>query len=305
MIMPPPLQRGDSIGIIAPASAVDPSITQQAVALITQQGYIPVLGKAIYDQYGYLAGSDDARLDDVTQMFADPQIKAIFCLRGGYGSLRIVSRLDYRLIRRNPKWLIGYSDITTLLLAIYQQTGMLSIHGPMLAELPESNSTPWWQELWTMLEDPTRCITYPATKTAHYLFPGKAMGPVVGGNLSLLTASLGTPFEIDTAGKILFIEEVGEPPYRIDRMLTQLRLAGKLQLANGIIFGDFTKCDPPRGKPSISLLEILAETTQLVDKPAYMGLPAGHSLPNFPLVIGAPTIIDATACCCTIFPTIN
>jgi muramoyltetrapeptide carboxypeptidase len=301
MIIPPPIQHGDAIGIVAPASAVDPSLTQQAIALVTQQGYIPVLGKAIYDQYGYLAGSDDARYNDLTQMFADPDIKAIFCLRGGYGTLRIASRLDYRLICHHPKWLIGYSDITTLLLAVYQQTTMLSIHGPMLAELPQSNNTSWWQTLWTMLAHPTRCITYPSTKKAHCLFPGRANGPIIGGNLSLVTASLGTPFEIDTEGKILFLEEVGEHPYRIDRMLTQLRLAGKLQSANGIIFGHVTACDPPKNKPSIPLLEMLAEQMQLVGKPAYIGFPAGHSLPNVPILIGAPAKMDATTCCCTIF----
>jgi muramoyltetrapeptide carboxypeptidase len=143
---------------------------------------------------------------------------------------------------------------------------------------------------------------YPNIKKAQCLFPGEAAGPIIGGNLTLLAASLGTPYEINTTDCILFIEEVGENPYRIDRMLTQLRLAGKLQTASGIIFGDFTDCKAPDHKPSIPVETILLNHMQQVCTPSYIGLPAGHSLPNYPIPIGAPTYMDADACLCTIFP---
>jgi muramoyltetrapeptide carboxypeptidase len=301
-VIPKPIEKGTCIGIVAPASSVDLTKSYQAIDQLLDIGYIPILGDAIFDQHGFLAGNDADRLADIHRMFADPNIDAILCLRGGYGSMRIIDQIDFDLIRRNPKWLIGYSDITTLLNAVYQETGMLSIHGPMLAELPSSVDSCWWDHLWGLLQNPMSPFTYPQTKKTHCLFPGKAAGPIIGGNLTLLAASLGTPFEINTAGCILFMEEVGENPYRIDRMLTQLRLAGKLQAANGIVFGDFTDCHAPADKPSFPIEEILAAHMELAGTPAFMGFPAGHDLPNYPFPIGSPTYMDADACLCTIFP---
>ncbi|MCH5584053.1 LD-carboxypeptidase [Shimazuella sp. AN120528] len=299
-MIPKPLRKGAYIGIVAPSSSVDPDKTHQAIDYLYDTGYVPILGDAIFDQNGFLAGNDKDRLADLHRMFADPEIEAILCLRGGYGCLRIVDQLDFGLIRRNPKWLIGYSDITTLLNSIYQITGIPTIHGPMLAELPKSAGEDWWFDLWRLLRNPTGSYSYPKTKKAHCLFPGNAVGSMIGGNLSLLVASLGTAFEIDTAGRILFIEEVGENPYRIDRMLTQLRLAGKLQACSGIVFGDFTECHAPANKPSIPVREILTDHMQRVRKPAFYGLPAGHSLPNYPIPIGAEAFVDANACFCMV-----
>ncbi|MXQ55325.1 S66 peptidase family protein [Shimazuella alba] len=302
MIIPKPIFQGARIGIIAPASPIDPHLTYQAIDQLSEIGYEPVLGEAIFDQLGFLAGYDEDRLTDFHKMFADKTIDAILCLRGGYGSMRMIDQIDYDLIRCNPKWLIGYSDITTLLNAIYQETGVMTMHGPMLAELLGSVHTNWWSELWRRVSNPTCPYMYPNIKKAQCLFPGEAAGPIIGGNLTLLAASLGTPYEINTTDCILFIEEVGENPYRIDRMLTQLRLAGKLQTANGIIFGDFTDCKAPDHKPSIPVETILLNHMQQVCTPSYIGLPAGHSLPNYPIPIGAPTYMDADACLCTIFP---
>ncbi|WP_083964030.1 S66 peptidase family protein [Shimazuella kribbensis] len=296
MMMPKSISRGSHIGIIAPASPLEPIATHQAIEYLEKSGFVPVLGDSIFDQQGFLAGSDESRLADVHRMFADPMIDAILCLRGGYGSMRIVDQIDYDLIRCNPKWLIGYSDITMLLIAIYQETGLSTIHGPMLSELPKSYASKWWESLWETLESPTECFVYPKTKKAHCLFPGKAEGPIIGGNLSLLAASLGTPFEVNTVGHILFIEEVGENPYRVDRMLTQLRLAGKLQAANGILFGHFTNCQAPDNQTSISLSTILAEHALQAGVPAFMGFPSGHSLPNYPVPIGALVHMDANSC---------
>lgn len=301
-LIPKPIEKGAYIGIVAPASSIDPKKTHQAIDQLSNIGYTPILGDAIFDQCGFLAGNDADRLADIHHMFADSEIDAILCLRGGYGSMRIIDKIDFELIRSNPKWLIGYSDITTLLNSIYQVTGMLTIHGPMLAELTESANEKGWMDLWSLLQNPMNRYDYPKTKKARCLFPGEAAGQIIGGNLTLLTASLGTPFEIQTAGRILFIEEVGENPYRIDRMLTQLRLAGKLQAANGIVFGDFTDCFAPADKPSIPVEVILADHMQQTGKPSYFGLPAGHSLPNYPILIGAKAYINANDCLCTISP---
>jgi muramoyltetrapeptide carboxypeptidase len=302
MIIPRTIVRGSHVGIIAPASPLEPAVTQQAIEYLENAGFVPVLGDAVFDQRGFLAGSDEARLADLHRMFADPMIGAVLCLRGGYGSMRIVDQVDYDLIRCNPKWLIGYSDITALLVAIYQETGILTMHGPMLAELPRSYNSHWWESLWDTLQNPTRYSIYPKTKKTHCLYPGKAEGPIIGGNLTLLTASLGTPFELDTTGHILLIEEVGENPYRIDRMLTQLRLAGKLQAANGIIFGHFTNCLSPDNKPSIPLSTILAEHMSQASVPAFMGFPFGHSLPNYPIPLGALACMDANSCELCLYP---
>jgi muramoyltetrapeptide carboxypeptidase len=299
-LIPKPIKKGAYIGIVAPASSTNPQKTHQAIDQLLEMGYVPILGDAIFDQCGFLAGNDHDRLADIHRMFADPQIDAIFCLRGGYGSMRLLDKMDFELIRRNPKWFVGYSDITAMLNSIYQITGVFTIHGPMLAELPEFENN--WKDLWGFLHHPKKTVHYPQTKKARCLFPGEAVGQMVGGNLTLLTALLGTPFEIQTAGRILFIEEVGENPYRIDRMLTQLRLAGKLHAANGIVFGDFTDCIAPADKPSIPVEVVLAEHMLQIGKPAYFGLPAGHSLPNYPILIGAKAYIHANDCMCTIFP---
>jgi muramoyltetrapeptide carboxypeptidase len=301
LIIPHPVRSRAHIGVVAPASPCDPILIQQAIEQLCEAGYVPVLGASVFRQHGFLAGTDEERLYDLHQMFADPSVEAILCLRGGYGSLRIVEHLDYDLIRANPKWLIGYSDITTLLLAIYQQTRLLTLHGPMLAELPVSSNVDGWTNLWKRLKKPTMPFIYPPTEKAHCLFPGEAVGPLIGGNLSLLVATLGTPFEIDTVGHILFIEEVGENPYRIDRMLTQLRLAGKLQAAKGIILGSFKDCKAPPDRSSIPMIDIFRDQISTLGIPAYIGFPAGHSLPNYPFPIGAPAYMNADDCICHIF----
>jgi muramoyltetrapeptide carboxypeptidase len=302
LIIPHPVRSGARIGIVAPASPCDPGLTHQAIEQLCAAGYEPVLGASVFRQHGFLAGTDEERLYDLHQMFADRSVEAILCLRGGYGSVRIVEYLDYDLIRANPKWLIGYSDITTLLLAIYQRTGLLTLHGPMLAELPASGNAKGWTNLWKRLKKPSMPFIYPPTEKAHCLFPGETAGPLIGGNLTLLVATLGTPFEIDTVGHILFIEEVGENPYRIDRMLTQLRLSGKLQATKGIILGSFKDCKTPPDQSSIPIIDVFRDQLSTLCIPAYIGFPAGHALPNYAFPIGAPASMNADTCTCKVFP---
>ena len=239
------LQRGDTIGIVAPASPAPWEDTEKALIQLTQRGYQIKLGSSVRQSRGYLAGSDEVRARDINQMFADSEVKAIFCLRGGYGSQRILDKIDYDMIRRNPKIFMGYSDITALHIAIFQKCRLITFHGPMPAT-DMTEDLPIFTESWlykAIAEDqPMGVLFNPKGYALHGLIEGRAKGRLVGGNLSLIAASMGTPYEINTKDKILFLEDVGEEPYRIDRMLNQLRLGGKLRDAAAIILCDFRDC---------------------------------------------------------------
>ncbi len=288
------LQQGDQIGIVAPASPCPPSKWKKAVAMLSALGYNIKIGQSVHEHMGYLAGTDKRRVQDLHQMFADPNIQAILCLRGGYGVTRILPFLNYDLIRDHPKILIGYSDLTALHLAIQKKTGLTTFHGPVLSEFGEQIDflTGWF--LFTLCTHPHTRVRYPVPWDAYTLTEGEATGSLIGGNLSLLTASLGTFYELETAGKILFIEEIGEQPYRIDRMLTQLLQAGKLQSARGIILASFTRCEPKRPIQSLTLYEIFADRIGSLGIPAYYGLYAGHCSPNLTLPIGGEVKMNAT-----------
>lgn len=227
-------------------------------------------------------------------MFADPTIKAIVCLRGGYGVTRILPYLDYNQLKKQPKILIGYSDLTALHLAIQKKVGLTTFHGPMFAEFGNDLHylSGWF--LFTLCTQPFSTFRYPTPLDAYTLTEGEATGKLIGGNLSLLTASLGTFYELDCNEKILFIEEVDEAPYRIDRMLTQLAHAGKLQTARGIIFASFTNCKPKEGADSLTLKQIFAERIGSLGIPAYYGFYAGHCSPNLTLPIGGMVKMNAS-----------
>lgn len=288
------LQTGDRIGVVAPASPCPPSKWKKAVTLLRALGYDVLLGKSVDQKWGYLAGTDQLRAHDLNQMFADPTTKAIFCLRGGYGVTRILPYLDYELIQRHPKIIVGYSDITALHLAIYQQVGLTTFHGPVLSEFAEDLPflSGWF--LFSLCTQPSFLGRYPTPPEAYTLTEGEATGELIGGNLSLLTASLGTFYELETKDKILVIEEVGESPYRIDRMLTQLQHAGKLEAARGIILASFTDCKPSHLSDSLSLSQIFADRIGSLGIPAYYGLYAGHCSPNLTLPIGTKVRMNAT-----------
>lgn len=288
------LQKGDRIGIVAPASPCPMKKWKKAVSFLTLLGYEVELGESVYHRVGYLSGSDELRAKDLNQMFADPTIKAIFCLRGGYGVTRILPFLDYEQIQKQPKILIGYSDITALHLAIHQTVGLTTFHGPILAEFGERIHflTGWY--LFSLCSETKPLGRYPIPSDSYTLTEGEATGELIGGNLSLLTASLGTSYELETSGKILFIEEVGEQPYRIDRMLTQLLQAGKLQSARGIILASFTNCDASNPSQSLMLKEVFADRIGSLGIPAYYGLYAGHCSPNLTLPIGGKAKMNAS-----------
>lgn len=288
------LKPGDTIGIIAPASPADPEEQEKALQLFSEFGYNIKLGNSIWQQYGYLAGSDWVRADDVNRMFADPEVDAIFCMRGGYGTPRILDLIDYRIIRRNPKIFVGYSDITALHLAIQREVGLVTFHGPMVIELAKHPDSLSWFTLFKNLINPYPLGRYEEPMDKYSIVEGTAKGRLIGGNLSLLVATLGTPYEVDTEGKILFIEEVGEKPYRIDRMLTQLRLACKLQRAEGIIFTECTDCKPEDEKKSLTIRQILDDIIKPLGIPSYYGLKVGHTQPNLTLPLGIYAKMNAT-----------
>jgi muramoyltetrapeptide carboxypeptidase len=307
IIKPPVLRVGDTIGMIAPASnAYEPEEIQIAKETMELYGFKVELGKHINAQHGYLAGTDQERAADINEMFSRPEIRGIATFSGGYGCCRILPFLDYDLIRTHPKVLVGHSDITSLLLGIYVKTGVVTFHGSSgltgvgdyarrhfrqaimsAASIGEVAKPPQAPE--GSVERKNRLIT---------IVPGKATGQLIGGNLTLVTNLLGTPYEPDTRGKILFLEEVGEEPYRVDRMLTQLWLAGKLQDAAGIALGHFVDCNSKEYQPSfpqtLSLETVLRDRLEALKQPTLYNLMFGHIQDNAVLPIGVMATLNAT-----------
>jgi muramoyltetrapeptide carboxypeptidase len=306
IVKPPMLRSGDTVGMVAPASnAYEPEDIILARETMQQYGFKVVLGQHIADQYGYLAGPDRDRAADLNDMFRRPDIRGIVTFSGGYGCCRLLPFLDYDLIRRNPKVIVGHSDITSLLLAIHRKTGLVTFHGSSgLTGVGDYAIAHFKRAI--MSAQPLGAIAQPpateGVKRNHRLVtivPGRATGQLVGGNLTLVTNALGTPYEPDTKGKILFLEEIGEEPYRVDRMLTQLWLAGKLQDAAGIALGHFVDCYPKDYQPSfpqtLSLEAVLRDRFIPLNKPTVYNLMFGHLRENAVLPIGAMATLDATA----------
>ncbi|HWR55732.1 MAG TPA: LD-carboxypeptidase [Negativicutes bacterium] len=289
-IKPKALRPGDTIGVIAPAGCGKPEVTAAGVKWLEEHGFRVRLGMNSGQQHGYLAGPDGARAADVNAMFASPDIDGILCLRGGYGTMRLLEMLDYRTIRRHPKVFVGYSDITALHLSLSQRTGLVTFHGPMLAsDMAKGLSGHTWESFYRAIAAPEplgRISNPPLLPAPSFIVPGKARGLLSGGNLSLIAATLGTPYEIDTRGKILCLEEVGEAPYRIDRLLTQLLLAGKLQAAAGIVFAVCADCDGEPETPDFTLDEVLEERLGKLKLPVLSRLYFGHTPEKATLPLG-------------------
>lgn len=297
---PRALKMGDRVGLVAPAGpAKDAARLEEARSALASLGFEPVLGASCHASYGYLAGRDDVRAADLNAFFADPGIAGIVCLKGGYGTPRILDRLDYEAIGRTPKIFLGYSDITGIHLAIDRYCGFPTFHGPMpssdmLPEFDEFSRRSWLAAVTT--RGPLGLLPRPeGMGPSTTLVPGTARGRIVGGNLSLIAASMGTPYEIDTRGRILFIEEVHERPFRVDRMLNQLRLAGKFAAAAGIVLGSWKDCGPAEGVPSLSLEEVFADIIAPAKRPTIYGFPAGHESPSLSFPLGVEAELDAEA----------
>ncbi|UCF85145.1 MAG: LD-carboxypeptidase [Desulfobacteraceae bacterium] len=284
VIKPPRLKRGDKIGVISPAGPVNESDLQPGLKILRSSGFEVHLGPHVYSSGAYLAGDDEVRLRDLHNMFRDPEIDAVFCARGGYGSPRLLDMIDYDLIKENPKILVGYSDITALLMAVHGKTGLITFHGPMVRELPKNKSRNWGS-LLRLLSSSQSLKLGLTEKTA--LVPGSAKGPLIGGNLSLICNLLGTPFLPSLGGCILFIEERKEPIYRLDRMLNHLALSGELKRLSGLIAGQFEGCGD-----TAAINGLLMELVSDLEIPLATGLPVGHGPENIALPLGAVAVLD-------------
>ena len=286
----PALRAEGTIALIAPAgpAALD---VEKAGQWMRARGYDLHIFPGVYERDGYLAGSDEVRLRDLHAAFANPEIDAIFCLRGGYGTPRLLDGLDFDLLRANPKPFVGYSDITALHLAISRYAGFVTFHGPMLnADLLGDKQQPTESSLLSMLRGDLRAgsvLAHPVAYPLTTLAPGIACGRLLGGNLSMIAAVMGTRFEIDAEGIILLIEDVNEPIYRIDRLLTHLHLAGKLVQIAGVLVGDVAGVD------KASLERLLKQTFEPLCIPVLAGWRSGHCDPNLTLPMGALVRLDA------------
>ncbi|HKI68772.1 MAG TPA: LD-carboxypeptidase, partial [Verrucomicrobiae bacterium] len=297
------LRFGDVVGVLAPASAPsDPEATDRELVALKRLGFKPQLAPNARKRLGFLAGTDKERADDLMSMFADSEVKAIFCLRGGYGSARLLPLLDYRLIKTHPKILLGFSDITSLLCGFLTHAGLVSFHGPTLnTNLTSDKPSPFTLHslLRTVMEPAPAgsiCKGY-GQKTVSVLKTGVATGRLVGGNLSVLCATLDTPFEPSFKGRILFFEDVEEAPYHFDRMLTQMLSAGILREVAGIAVGINPKCDDPEAAKTKdyrqTLTDVLRDRLLPLGVPVVTGLPFGHVRQNATLPFGVLAKLDA------------
>lgn len=297
IILPQKLSVGSRIGLIAPGSAINQEKLTRALANVRSLGMEPVLGEHIMEQNGYLAGTDAERLADLHAMFGREDIDGIWCIRGGYGCTRLLDYIDYGLVLKNPKILLGYSDITALHLAIYKETGLVTFHGPVAS----SPLTPYNEVcLSSLLYDPdTRHIEHQHVQDTEAPFrilaDGKAKGTLLGGNLSLLAAMAGTRWSPDFSGCIVFLEDVGEKPYLIDRMLVQLRQACNLDNAAGIVLGRFADCDAEGDPSSLSLYDTLAAQLSIRDRPIVMNFSFGHVDDICTLPVGVSVELDTAS----------
>lgn len=299
------LKIGDTIGLIGPSGTVrEAGAVDNAIRYMKALGYHVKVGESAHAKYGYLSGTDEVRARDVNAMFADPEVDAIVCTRGGYGTMRMLDLLDYDVIRQNPKVFVGFSDITAMHIAFFEKCGLVTFHGPM--------ATRWEHDFADGFSKPAlfnaiakaeplgelhNAPGYPARETVN---PGSAEGILVGGNLSLIAGTIGTPYEIDTKDKILFIEEIGERTYCVDRMLTQLRLAGKFEDCAGVVFGDFADCPVEYPEFGLTLSEVIRDVAAPCGKPMFTGLQAGHVTPKLTLPLGVRVRMDADACTLTV-----
>lgn len=303
MIKPEALSQGDTVALIAPASRpVQVGRFELACEQLRKLGFNPVLAPNIGAVYGYLAGTDEQRLEDFHWAWSQPEARAVLCLRGGMGSARLLPFIDFELVRRNPKIFVGYSDITALHLALGRAADLVTFHGPMFTVPPHTSYTlqSWLAALTT--RGPMGAISDPELPPSGWVYPpyraiispGEAHGPLVGGNITLIRQLMGSPWEIDTTGKILLLEDIEEEPYAFDRMLTQLRQAGKLQAAAGVIVGACTRCESQGTYPEgWGLEEVIRDQLADLGTPVIYGLRFGHTDDICTLPLGVQTRLIA------------
>ncbi|MEJ8545495.1 S66 peptidase family protein [Brevibacillus borstelensis] len=293
------LQPGDTIGLTAPSSPSTPEVLAKAQSDLEALGFRVKMGESCRQSYGgYLAGHPRLRAEELNCMFADPEVDGIICLRGGYGTPQLLTLLDYDCIAANPKLFVGYSDITALHTAFMQEAGLATVHGPM-ASAGIASELDFWSRDYLLramtCPEPLGEIVNPEGEEIVCLVGGEACGPIVGGNLSLVASLAGTPYQLDTRGKLLFLEDVDEEPYRIDRMLTQLALAGTFEDCAGIIIGTWENCVPKK-REGFTVLDVFENIVVPYRKPTIWNVQAGHGACNIALPFGVEARLDADAC---------
>lgn len=292
-LKPPALKPGDTLAIVSPAGPVTADELASGLAFLRDRGFRVQLGAHALDRDGYLAGRDRDRAADLNAAFADDRIAGIICTRGGWGCGRLLPLLNYDLIRSHPKILLGYSDTTALLLAIYAKTGLIGFHGPVVTSVWNPFSVAAWQA--ALLNGQAVQLANPAGQAHRTIIPGKAQGPLLGGNLSVVTALLGSDYLPAWDGAILFLEEVDEEIYRIDRLFVQLKLAGVLDRLAGFVFGQCRDCGQNRDRsPTLTLDRLFSDWIAPLKIPALAGAPIGHVPDKWTLPVGLPVELDAT-----------
>ena len=287
------VKRGSRLGVVAPASDVSEEAVHRGAAQLMSMGFEVILSDSIFSKLHYFAGAHAHRARQLMEMFANPEIDAIICARGGYGSVHLLQLLDVEAIRLSPKALVGYSDVTVLLQFLEQDCGMVCFHGPMVAREFAIGELAYDQKNFLDILTTTHAGVQINGHNSTTLRSGKSRGRLSGGCLSLLTASLGTPYEFQTEEKILFLEDVNTKPYQIDRMLMQLKLAGKFDRARGIIFGEMLNCTQG-GEPDYPLRDVVMNILQAYDFPVLYGFPSGHtSRGALTLPFGTEVLLDA------------
>lgn len=291
-LLAPALREGDVVALLAPAGPLaNDEEFARAEDVVRSFGFVPRIGRHARAKRGYLAGSDAERVADFNEAARDPQVRGIFALRGGYGTMRILDAIDYHALAADPKVVLGYSDLTALLNAITQRTGLVTFHGPVAALSSFSDAEREWLRRAIMQTDPLGALDAP---DARIVAEGSAHGRLCGGNLSLIAALSGTAFDLGTSGALLFIEEVDEAPYRIDRMLTQLRMSGALSRVAGVLVGRCANCDVGADHPyaGMPLEETLRDRLADLGVPVIAELPIGHRGEQWTVPIGAYARID-------------
>lgn len=291
---PPPLSPGDPVAVVAPASAPrSPAPYKEGLARLRKTYDVQFAWTAGAER-GYLAAPDRDRLNALHRAFKTPEVRALFCVRGGYGCLRLLRNIDWALARRHPTLLVGYSDITALHLAYYKHARMPGLSGPVVTEWAKADDATLGSfRAWSRGKVPSFVDAFDTSLTS--LVPGTATGPLLGGTLSVLSRLLGTRFAPDFQGAILVLEEVAEAPYRVDRMFSHLQHAGILDAVSGVVLGQFTTGELDPAKPTLSLNTVFEDYLADRPYPVAMGLPYGHRLPRCSLPLGVPVRLHATA----------
>ncbi len=291
-IKPKRLKKEDTIALVTPGSYISEEELRDSVKNLETLGFQVVYDNSILDRNGYFSSKDEIRAEELMKMFSRKDVDGIVCARGGYGCARVLPLLDYDVIKNNPKVLIGYSDVTALLCGIYSKTGLICFHGPVGISTFNEFSTDYLKDVLIFPRDRLELISVPEEDNSEpvTIRSGKAEGELVGGNLSLIVSLVGTEYDINTENKIIFLEETTEEPYRIDRMLTQLLMAGKFNNVAGIALGVFDNCEPKKEDPSFeysfSLMEVLFDRLSGLGIPVVYGLSFGHIKNKFTLPVG-------------------